>query len=271
VFSLAWVDGGAGVVSGSLQGVVRYHDADTAEARELFRPGLAVNALAWSERTRVLAAACRDGTIRLFDLDREEVGARLTGHWEEVFGVAWSPDGSRLASAATDGTLRLWQVQSAQDAAQERSVPLTLGNTTDQLLTLAWSPDGRYLAAAGRAAMIFVWGADSDDVPTQWPGHTEPITSLAYSADGRFLASKSFDGTVRLWRADSGEQALEIAEPVSRTYITGLAFHPTEPLLATLGGRDRVVRIWRLVTQDSRGRSGSAPRVASRKNHRRSK
>jgi WD40 repeat protein len=63
---------------------------------------------------RLLAAACGDGYVRLWDpaTDRP-VGAPLMadpGPGGGVNGVAFSADGGLLASAEANGTVLLWQV-----------------------------------------------------------------------------------------------------------------------------------------------------------------
>jgi WD40 repeat protein len=56
-----------------------------------------------------LAAACADGTIRLWDVAAGEEVAELRGHGGYVHALAFSPDGTRLVSGAGDSTVRLWE------------------------------------------------------------------------------------------------------------------------------------------------------------------
>jgi WD40 repeat protein len=68
-----------------------------------------------------LAAACRDNTIRLWDVATREEVAELRGHADYVHAVAFSPDGTRLASASGDFTVRVWDTLSPQDRARPRN------------------------------------------------------------------------------------------------------------------------------------------------------
>jgi GTPase SAR1 family protein len=77
-------------------------------------------------------------------------------------------------------------------------------------------------------------------------GHTRSTRSAVFSFDDRLLASSSMDNTVRLWRTDTWEQIAQIPETTSEYWPQGIAFHPTEPILATFGEQDRVIRLWRL-------------------------
>src|SRR5262249_55011576 len=61
------------------------------------------------------------------------------------------------------------------------------------------------------------------------------------------LASKSVDGTVRLWSIETGKELARTTEPMSEAWRdSGVAFHPVEPILATLSRKVGVIRTWQL-------------------------
>ncbi|MFD7654787.1 TIR domain-containing protein [Actinosynnema sp. NPDC059797] len=74
-------------------------------------------------------------------------------------------------------------------------------------------------------------------------GHTKQVMCVRFSPDGQYLASSSTDNTVRIWR----RRDLACVAVLPREHIGrrgGLAFHPTEPLLAVKdGNRVDVVRL----------------------------
>jgi small GTP-binding protein len=125
-------------------------------------------------------------------------------------------------------------------------------------MTLAWSPENgtRRLASAGAERTVRIWDAETARTANVLEGHTSFISCVHFSADGRLLASKSGmeDGTVRLWRCDTWQPVAVIAEPGASYFIAGAAFHPREPLLATVGSdtdaqqddRDTLIHIWQL-------------------------
>ena len=82
--------------------------------------------------------------------------------------------------------------------------------------------------------------------------HPERVNDLAYSRDGATLASASADGTVKVWDLGNGrelvtyrghaEQPDDATKEANVLRVGGVAFHPTENLVASAGGAQ--VHLW---------------------------
>jgi len=196
-----------------------------------------VNSVAWSPDGQRLASASADKTIRLWEATSGKHLQTLQGHTASVRGVAWSPDGHRLASASRDNTLRLW------DAASGKHLQ-TLEGHTSEVYSVTWSPDGQRLVSASNDKTIRLWEAANGKALQVLEGHSAGVNCTAFSSDGRWLASKS--DTIRLWRCDTWACVAVLEETTSGTWPSSLAFHPRLPMLATLGEKDTIIRIWEL-------------------------
>jgi small GTP-binding protein len=254
VYSVAWSPDGKTLASGSSDKTIRLWDAQTGRHLQTLKGHSEyVVSVAWSPDGKTLASGSRDKTIRLWDVQARRSVQTLKGHSEYVVSVAWSPDGKTLASGSYDKTIRLW-------VAQTRQSIRTLEGHFDSVWSVAWSPDGKTLASGFADKTIRLWNPDIGQQKGVLESHTSSVSSVSFSYDGCLLASKSNDGTVRLWHTSTWENVATLEEPAQDLLPPGLTFHPNAPILATLGEKDTVIRIWDL---DFTILLGAAPPIPS--------
>ena len=66
--------------------------------------------VAYAPDGKTVASGGNDNTIRLWDVEAEELKRTFTGHTGSVRNVAYSPDGSILASGSDDHTVLIWDL-----------------------------------------------------------------------------------------------------------------------------------------------------------------
>ena len=135
---------------------------------------------------------------------------------------------------------------------QEKGIPpgftlrQTLRGHAREVNSVAFSRDGKWLASGADDKTVRVWEWERGRERARLEGHAGGVWSVAFSPDGRLLASRSNNGTVRLWRYDTWDTVAILDEPTPRYWVGGLAFHPRDPVLATLRERDTVIHVWEL-------------------------
>ncbi len=185
-----------------------------------FRHPGPVSALAYSRDGRLIATACNDRLIRLWDAASGTAVRVLKGHEAEVRCLAFSPDGKTLASGGGDKAVRLWDVNTGTE--RRRFL-----NHADWVEAIAFSPDGKVLASGSCDASLLLW-----DLVADKPAHrlTQPggIKAIAFSPDSKTVAAGGSDETLILWDVATGTAVRRILG----RWVASLAFSPDGTTLA---------------------------------------
>jgi WD40 repeat protein len=111
VLAVDWSGDGKQVVTGGADNVLKIWDAESGEpVRTTTAVGKQISAVRWSRNTgtQVVAGACGDSDVRLWNPANGRVTRTLQGPDDFVYGVALSADRSRVAAGGSDGILYLW-------------------------------------------------------------------------------------------------------------------------------------------------------------------
>jgi small GTP-binding protein len=244
IFGVAWAPSGQFLASASRGGRISIWEAASGECLRKIETSIELMCLEWSPDGQRLASASETRVVYLWDAQSGDLLQPLKGHTEWVYSVAWSPDSRFLASASADHTIRLW----AADGKHVR----TLKGHKAMIFSVTWSPNGQVIASAARDNTIRLWDANKHQAIHLLEGHSGWVDGVSFSHNSQLLASKSNgkdnggDDTVRLWRSDTGASVGVLKENAATSVISGIAFHPHLPMLATLGENDTIIRIWDL-------------------------
>ena len=210
--------------------------------------------VAFSANGRWIAAAHRDGTVILWDRQKEYRKRVLARLGKRVHAVTFSPDSKLIASASEQGQTGLIQVREVLTGKGLSEKPL-FGHHGQPILGLAFSGDSRLLAGASSDNTIIVWDLARRELryaPLQ--GH-DAVEDVVFSPTGKKLASLG-SGTVRVWDLEATKpSAIQLQTDESR--VTGVAFSQDGALIATVNeGKDsdskkRSVQLWDAMTGEA--------------------
>jgi WD40 repeat protein len=232
-----------------------------------------VLSLQWSPRARVLATAGQDGCARLYDARGNEL-AELPGTAAWVEHVAWAPDGEKLATASgrivciwTASGALAWKTDAHEStvtgvAWNRRSTELVTAcyggaqlfrvapepktrrfPWRGSLISLAWNPSGSVLACGTQESSVHFWRLSTGQ-DSEISGFPSKPRALGWDSAGKLLATGG-DTIVNVWDFDGdGPEGKPPIELVGHDALcTAVAFHPSEPLLAS-GSDDMQVLLW---------------------------
>ena len=165
---------------------------DSVPAHLLSQYPKAVWSARFSHDWRLLATACYDNTVQIWQFYEEELLYSLEGHSASASCVAFSCDKSLLASGSHDETIILWRIG-------DGSRLYSLKGHRGAITCLGFSPSNEILASGGTDGTIRLWDLSDGSLLVTLAEHTGAVTCLDFSPDGGSLISGSGDGTVRVW------------------------------------------------------------------------
>ncbi len=233
ILALAWSPDGRYIACAAGETIHLYTAGLEEQAR--IQTGYWTTSLAFNPESRLLAAAGKDGVIRIWDIQRGTLSLEIPAHKKGVNAVAFSPDGRYLASAGNDAIARIWDPNSGEQLTQ------MIGGTY-AVPAIAFDNDGNALAIANGDVIRFRDVETGRFVKTY--RSQEPNYSLAISPDGELLAAGGLSNNIHLWQLALNAKPVILA-PLenSPSLVWSLSFSPDGNLLAA-GGSDRLLRVW---------------------------
>ncbi len=215
----------------------------------------------------------RDQTVRIWDIENEELLGVIKDHADQVLAVAIAPDASTLVSASRDRTVRRWDVTTGEELRRFEGMGT-------EAFAVAVSPDGKYVLAGyapdeesgiqdriiddPEHCVAVMWELETGKEIQRFEGHRGCIKSVGFSPDGKWVVTASGgahvgkplsdgsqkitrDNTVRVWESSTG-RPLVIQE--HRSSLRSASFSSDGERLLT-GGWQRV-QLWKLPDNLSR-------------------
>ncbi|KAF8737166.1 WD40 repeat-like protein, partial [Rhizoctonia solani] len=158
-----------------------------------------VNSVAFSPDGERIAFGCRDGRIRMWDLQTLVLVFNLPVSQYQYGGIdslTFSPDGRFIVSHSFPGGNRVFDWHSCDFVLGPLDGRFHSGHS------YVFSPDGNYILSGSSWESVRIWRVE-DGTPAceSLEGHRGGVNSVAYSPDGAYIVSGGNDSTIRVWKA----------------------------------------------------------------------
>ena len=97
-----------------------------------------------------LAAGCKDGKVRIWDLRTADIIRRQKAHAEEITKVAFHPFTDDYITVSTDGFCRIWSLKTTEIIASFQQHDSSIND-------VAWCQDGKHFATVGEDHKLCVY------------------------------------------------------------------------------------------------------------------
>jgi len=237
-------DGGVIATGGTTD--VRLWDAGTgAPRKKLVGHTDQIYGMAWSPASGLLASASFDGTVRLWDAQRDQAVQTLNcGSTMSVISVAWSPDGRQIACGMRDGRVFLWDTMTAT---QRTVLSGPTGHSEGGRYPfaawgVAWAPDGNRLVSTRYDDLLLLWNPSSGDSSAIPKTDSQPNT-VAWAPSGQVFAMTDDEGKVILWDGASAQRRAAFTSHADGGWSYGLAWSPDSAMVAS-GRESGILQVW---------------------------
>ena len=169
-----------------------FWDVDTGEQQQSITGHThSVRSIALSNDGVTLASGYSDGTVQLWDVNRQAKQQLMTTDSEApITGLSFSPDGTMLA-IGSDAVLYMWNPTS-----REQLWVTTRYWGNGYLSNITFSPDGTTLAAIENSNDILLLDVETGELTQTYDVRAADIS---FSPDGQFLAVVTRFNVIDLW------------------------------------------------------------------------
>jgi WD40 repeat protein len=212
---------------------------------------------------QIAVSACRDGLMRVWNVQTGQVLHAFKAPVDTVMSVALSPDNKIVVVGGRDkkpddsrvGNLRFWDVETGE------TLQVIEGHT-DWVTGVAYAPDGQTILSGSSYGILRMWDVTTGEAlkvfesPCQAADGYCGVSGAAFSPDGHtVLAGYCIDGywgdwwscsrsAIGLWDVETGE-SLRIMEVPDD--VTSVAFAPDGQAVLS-GSKDGILRLWDVAT-----------------------
>ena len=161
--------------------------------------------LAWAPDNAQVATAQVNGSVGLWDVQRQTCSRTLGRLAKPVNAVAGSKHGhAQFVAGSDDGSIQVWDTRARRPAAVLRHTAAPLKSRKSALsmpvLSVACNADASTAWAGTLDGRVWQWDVRSAAEPVHvMAAHTDMVTGLALARDAERVSSLSADGTVRVW------------------------------------------------------------------------
>ncbi|KAL0232323.1 hypothetical protein PCE1_002665 [Barthelona sp. PCE] len=158
--------------------------------------GFSANSCDWHGSLSLLASACDDGNVSLWDTRTPALLRSFSAHPRYISRVRFHPtDDKRLITSCQDYSMKLWDVRNLKTCVKTYQ-------HKQGVTTFGIHPHARNVMVSGdQEGSLYWWSLDDDTKPMAYLPyvHNAKVTDIAFHPSGCIVGTGSTDRKLRLW------------------------------------------------------------------------
>lgn len=219
------------LVTGSLDGNVRFWDFKDGSAQETFNFGSGILDIDISPDNRFVIAGREDGFISVMDTVRRKHVYFFDFASGPITVTKFQPNGEWVGVATKEGMSRVWRIFSG--------VPEKGPQHNAEVFSLVFSPNGKLMVTASEDSTARIARAETGRQTHVIP-HMDWVEDAAFGPDSSWFATASDDKLVRVFDANTGIEKLRMSHG---SFVQRVRVSPNGNWIASTG-YDFTARIW---------------------------
>lgn len=214
----------------------------------LKEPNYRIGDIAYSPDGKYLVTTNREEPfdLSIWDIEKENIVQKLSGHSDRIFSVEYSRDGTYIVSSSYDSTIRIWDAKTGSCFKTFDACSIDKDKLHAPVGAVALSPNNDYVVGGLYSGEIIIWEINSQKI-LHILEDGNPIMGVSFSPKGDKIVAGGVNQKVNVWDVQSGNLVMTKREHTNP--ITSVVYSPdgTRVLSAS---NDKTIICWDAETGD---------------------
>lgn len=214
----------------------------------LKEPNYRIGDISYSPDGKYLVAANREEPfdLSIWDIEKEKIVQKLSGHSDRIFSVEYSRDGTYIVSSSYDSTIRIWDTKTGSCFKTFDACSIDKDYLHTPVGAVALSPNNNYIVGGLYSGKIVIWDINSQKILHILEG-CNPIRGVSFSPKGDKIVAGGVNQKVNVWDVQSGNLVMTKREHTNQ--ITSVVYSPDGSRILS-AGNDEMIICWDANTGD---------------------
>ena len=149
--------------------------------------------------------------LSIWDIEKEKIVHKLSGHTESIFSVAYSYDGDFIVSGSYDSTIRIWETKTGNCVKIIDACTINEDSLHAPVGAVVFSPNNNYIASGlySGSGEVVIWDIKSEKILHILQGGN-PQRGVSFNPKGdRIIAGGGYK-EIKMWDVQSGNLVMTL-------------------------------------------------------------